>query len=118
MAIKRGFGDRLLIVFREKPVDGIVATARLFFLSSTALSIISRENFLDVPRSIRAFRARDGNPSLRYWLSFLLRVEIPGLFRFPLGEYDILKADIFQKLVGLLPFYLTENDRMKQLTPK
>lgn len=56
------------------------------FLSSMALSIISLERLLGVPRSDRVFRAGDRNPPLRYWSSFRLRVEMLGLFCFPLGK--------------------------------
>ena len=118
MAIKRGFGDRLLIVFREKPVDGIVATARLFFFEFDGLV----NNFTGKLPGCATVNPRLSRKRLKPVLAILVEFSPEsgntGSFPLSVGEYDILKADIFQKLVGLLPFYLTENDRMKQLTPK
>ncbi len=118
MAIKRGFGDRFSIVFHEKPVDGIVAAAGLFLFQFDGLI----DNFTGKPSGCATVVPRLSRkrlkPILAVPVEFSPERGNTGFFPLVVGEYDLLKAEFFQKLVGLLPFYLTENDRMKQLTPK
>ena len=100
VALKRGFGNRFLIVFREKPVDGIVATARLFFFEFDGLVNNFTGNHSGCATVVPYLSGKRLKPVLAIPVEFSHESGNTGSFPLSVGEYDILTADIFQKPVS------------------
>ncbi|WP_172953461.1 hypothetical protein [Candidatus Kuenenia stuttgartiensis] len=118
MAVEGGFGDRFPIVFLKKAVEAIVAAAWLFFFEFNGFV----DNFTRKPSGCATVAPRLSCKRLKS--IFAVAVEFSpegrdsGSFPLSVGEYDLLKAEFFQKKVGLLLLNLTEDDRMQKIAPE